>query len=236
MRLHLSAEILAIVDAEAEAMQLDAARFFRMLVRRRMGLQSVGRSASAQRPDGLDVAKPRKEPFVVLLPDDLDRFMRTTCNRLGGASPSTIASDLVLQWVGLSPLDADVTIPIESAAPPSRRRRTGSQPTKVQLLSLAESIVELLEMEAAAMGIRHTEFLRNLLRAKMGVATYRRGDGAPTREPLADADHDKKSYRIHLPLDQVALIDELSQRLGGGEKSTIVSHLILDYVGISPLR
>ena len=217
-------------------MQLDAARFFRMLVRRRMGLQGVGRATGAPAHAVLDVAKPAKEPFVVRLPDDLDRFLRTTCNRLGGASPSTIASDLVLEWVGISPLERDVTIPIESTAPASRRRRTGSQPTKVQLLSLGLPVIELLEQESALMGIRHTELLRNLLRAKMGVATYHRGAGAPGREPLADTDHDKKSYRIHLPLDQVALIEELSLRLGGGEKSTIVSHLILDYAGISPLR
>lgn len=236
MRLHLSRGVLAIVDAESEALQLDAARFFRMLVRRRMGVQHVDRADGAPHHAVLDVARPAKEPFVVLLPDDLDAFVRATCNRLGGASPSTIASDLILQWVGLSPLDRDVTIEIESTAPPSRRRRTGSQPTKVQLLSLALPIVELLELESALMGIRHTELVRNLLRAKMGVATYRRGDAAPDRAPLADTDHDKKNYRVHLPLDQVALIDELSTRLGGGEKSTIVSHLILDYVGVSPLR
>ncbi len=240
LRLHLSAGVLAILDAEAELMQLDAARFFRMLIRRRMGLQQVARSTIAERPQPLAADPGTKEAYVIVLATDLLGFFHGLCNRLGGGSPATVASDLILEWVGISPLDRDVVVPI-AASPPqpsqsSTRRRTPSRPTKVQLLSLATPIITRLEEEAAAMGIRHTELLRNLLRAKMGIAGFTRGESAPAAIALEDVEHAKQNYRVHLPVDQVKLIDELVRRLGGGEKSTIVSHLILDFLGISPLR
>jgi hypothetical protein len=70
----------------------------------------------------------------------------------------------------------------------------------------------------------------------MGVAAFERAADAPARPPLENAPHAKTKLMVHLPLDQVELIDELSARLGGGEKSTIVSHLVLEYLGISPLE
>ncbi len=239
VRLHLASSVLAILDSEAEQMHMDAARFFRMLLRRRMGLQLVERSPDASTYSILTDASPNKEAFVVSLPATLHEFLQGTCNRLGGGAPSLVASDLILQWVDISPLDRACTIDIEQTVPVRRtgsRRRTGSQPTKVQLLSLADDVVALLHSEAAAMGIRHTELLRNLLRAKMGRAEFRRPHNAVAHEPLANRDHTKQAYRVHLPLDHVALINAISQRLGGGEKASIASHLILDFVGISPLR
>ena len=221
-------------------MQLDAARFFRMLIRRRMGLQQVARATLAERPQPLVAEPGAKEAYVIVLATDLLGFFHGLCNRLGGAAPATVASDLILEWVGISPLDHDMVIPIETT--PSRRkessprRRTPSRPTRVQLLSLASPIIVRLEEEAAAMGIRHTELLRNLLRAKMGIAGFTRRINTPAARALEDVEHPKQNYRVHLPIDQVTLIDELVRRLGGGEKSTIVSHLILDFLGISPLR
>jgi hypothetical protein len=240
-RLSLAVRTLTIIDDEAERLQLDAPGFVRLLLRRAMGRQLVQRLADAPVVAPLDERKPAKEPFVVLLNAELFAFLHELCNRLGDASPSTVVSHLVLSWVGVSPLARAAVVrvpraPSPTAAAPVVRRRTGSQPTRVQLLSLAEPVVALLDTEAVWMGIRHTELLRHLLRAKMGVAAFDRAPDAPPRAPLEDVHHPKVKVAVHLPRDQVELIDELAARLGGGEKSTIVSHLILDFLGISPLE
>ncbi len=249
-RLSLAVSTLAILDAEAERVQLDAPGFVRLLLRRAMGRQPAQRSADAPPVAPLTARKPEKEPFVVLLNAELFAFLHEVCNRLGDASPSTVVSHLVLDWASASPLARSAIVRIErepaTEAPradaprpnpkSAARRRTGSQPTKAQLLSLAEPLVALLDAEAAWMGIRHTELLRHLLRAKMGVAAFERSPDAPRRAPLENAHHAKTKLMVHLPRDQVELIEELSARLGGGEKSTIVSHLALDYLGISPLE
>jgi hypothetical protein len=239
-RLSLAVEALAILDAEAERLQLDAPGFVRLLLRRAKGRQLVQRAPEAPPVAPLTARKPAKEPFVVLLNAELFGFLHELCNRLGDGSPSTVVSHLVLDWAGISPLARSAIVPVERGPSErvagSARRRTGSQPTRVQLLSLAEPVVARLEAEAAWMGIRHTELLRHLLRAKMGVAAFERAAGAPARARLDDVHHPKVKLTVHLPRDQVELIEELSARLGGGEKSTIVSHLVLDYLGISPLE
>ncbi len=239
MRLHLSRGVSQALEQEALLIQSEPAGFFRMLLRRDLGLQRMERAPLAAVPPPLHDPKPTKEPFVVLLSPRLRGHLMKVCNLLGSGSPSTVASHLILDWTGCSPLPRQVVLPIVPSAPPPPRSpgrgRSRSQPTKIQMLSLAVGVVEMLRKESATMEIRHTELLRNLLRVKMGVSTLQRTPGAPVHPFLEDRDHPKSSYRIHLTLDQVALIQEVSVQLGGGEKSTIVSHLILDFLGISPL-
>ena len=178
----------------------------------------------------------------MVLEPNLDAVIRGACNQLGGASTSTVMSHWILDWVGISPLLASYTLPPEVPAATNskgrpKRRRTGSQPTKVQLLTLGEPVFGILQAEAQQMGIRYSQLLRSLFRAKMGLTRLQRREDAPNRQPLSASSRPERVKRsVHLPLDQIELLQRLSTELGGGEKSTIAAHLILDFVDISPLR
>ena len=240
----LSSHVSDLLVQEALVVQLTAPQFLRMLLRRKMGLEQSERPALAPARKPLTRADPEMEQFGCILPANLHRFLSEVCNRLGGASPSTVASHYILEWIGISPLSpGPISLPASARSkvtPPPRRgtgvRRTGSQPTGVQLLSVAAPLRDLLDQEAGYLGTNHAELVRSIMRNKAGIFLKERASSAPPRPLLADKEHEHVRYSITLPLDQIALLDRLAAGLGGGEKSAIVSHLVLEYFGISPLN
>jgi len=104
-------------------------------------------------------------------------------------------------------------------------------------LQLGRPIRDLLEQEATVFGtgVTRAQLVRSLLQRKAGRLLVERPPHAPARRALRNAAKDRERLPVRLPPAEQAILLELCNRLGGGSKSVVVSHLLLDWCGISPL-
>jgi hypothetical protein len=245
--LALATPIVSLIEAEAPLYSAECTRleFLRMLLRRKAGLQPVERSPHAPRRKALPgTQKPTKERVPMTLDDRARDILWELCRRLGTGSKSTVLSHLVLDWVGVSPLAADFSFapPKVATKKPAPRQTTGRRSgrktadTTQVTLTLAAPVWALLVKEAERHALpSDVTILRAILSSRMGLGTFVRNPDLPPCPPLANTDHERIPFTLHMPLSLVAFIDEVSFRLGGGEKQSIVSHFVLEWAGISPL-
>jgi hypothetical protein len=228
--LRFDERILAIMKEEAAwAAMPSVAKFARRLIINFVATSTLERAAAAPVRTPLSPARdPRLKVTNFRLPRTESKILFEICNRLGGASKSTVLSHLVLDWCGISPLSAGFAF---ETRPPKATTSTVTVTSK-----LAEDVLRLLEAEAALLGMGGSELLRQIINGVMGLSTIRRSPSAPAVKPLRNGVHRKAEGSVRWSPQHAEFITGVCRMLGGGERATVLSHFILDWIGISPLR
>ncbi len=239
--LKLGGGVLELLDKESWLRNMERLEFVRLLLRRHAGLIVVERTKKAPRRQRIGGKRHDKERMPITLAPDLLRILLEITNRLGNASKSTVVSHLILDWAGISPLSREHVFP-GTKKPERRPKRTGEAgrpvtgDTYTNVMPLAEQVLSRLDTEAERARLSRGQLLRDIISERMGTGGFERSPDGPGVRKLGNSTHDKRSYSVNLRRDQVDFLDEVVNRMNGGEKATIVSHFILDWMGISPLR
>lgn len=237
--LQLGAPVVQLMEEEASYTEVSASRgdFLRMLLRKKAGLLEVTRSpnAPARKPLGATRTPPRQR-CMLAFDAATEEILLELANRCGTKSKSTIVSHLVLEWIGISPLTAGFPFKPRKAVTTRSATNRRTLENKTVTLNLAEPVWALLDDEAARLGYGiGPSLLRAILLARMGLAVVERPAVLDDLKPLPNEVPQAKGHSIKLPTVVDGFIGEVSNMLGAGERQAIVSHFVLEWMGISPL-
>lgn len=217
----------------AESLSMSAPELFRKLLMEKQGGYVVRREALPTFQSLSFKLEPSRR-WLVSLPNEHKKILENLCFLLGGGSPSAVASHLILDLGRVSPLSRgssggimlsnDILTTVRDQSP----KRIG--------FTIAKPVLELVYEETKLHCFRFpTDFFADLLRHKLRVIQFSQYPTGKKYGYLPSEKPQKVRYNVTLPERLSWYLEEICARGGNMDRGTVISHLVLDYAGISPL-
>jgi predicted HicB family RNase H-like nuclease len=219
------------LQREAEAHQLIVQQLCRGVLLRAMGKGIVrARQAPVHTPL---VAEPQETTRLVIhVTPDMERFLRELELRTGGVPRAQLMVLIMLEWMQIS------VIPLLQPDGASDPSLVPDDATQQQVnVRVPPRLHRMILDEAAAYGVPVSVLIRAMIQRARGLPGLERNPALAAAKPLAASGRSGASKVIGFvaPPDMAVFLEQLSWRSGGVSKPGLITLLVLEWLGISPL-